>query len=130
MGDFEWTVEDHLRGEPDESVALYLRVEELVRGFGDVTLSVSKSTITFKGPRRGFAGAHPAKSGVRGYMDLMRDLGTDDPRIRAVYPYQSGLFVHHFTLTSVADLDDEFVGWLGEAHEVGRGAHRRCDLGR
>ena len=53
MGNDVWTVDDHLRGKPEGFVALYLRIEDLVTGLGDVTLSVSRSTITFKGLRRG-----------------------------------------------------------------------------
>ncbi|WP_129667768.1 DUF5655 domain-containing protein [Phytoactinopolyspora endophytica] len=120
-----WTIEDHLRDQPAASVALYRRVEEVLTSLGEVTTSVSKSTITFKGPRRGFAGARPTKAGVQGYFDIMRPLSTDDPRIRNVTPYQHSLHVHHYRLTDVADLDEEFVGWLREAYDVGTGAHLR-----
>ena len=54
--DHVWTVEDHLRDADPAHVALYRRVEALILGQGDVEVSVSKTTITFKGRRRGFAG--------------------------------------------------------------------------
>ena len=50
-----WTVEDHLRDASPEHVALYHAVAALIAEQGPVTLSVSKTTITFKGTRRGFA---------------------------------------------------------------------------
>lgn len=125
MADHTWTVEDHLREQPERSVELYERFADAVRGLGDVTLSVSKSTITFKGPRRGFAGGRPTRNGLRGYFDLARSLGTDDPRIRSAVPYQSQLHVHQFTLTELDQLDEEFMGWLVEAYGVGCGTHLR-----
>ncbi|WP_226921565.1 DUF5655 domain-containing protein [Georgenia subflava] len=119
-----WTVEDHLREQPEEHVALYRRLESVIRSFGEVSLSVSKSTITFKGSRRGFAGGRPTRHGVEGYFDLTRPL-TGDARIRRVTPYQRNLHVHHYRLREDADLDETFAGWLREAYDVGCGAHLR-----
>jgi hypothetical protein len=116
-----WTVEDHLRGQPEESVALYGRFVELVSDCGPFTYAVSKTTITFKGSRRGFAGARPAKPGLVGYLDLQRRV--DDPRIRTVSPYTKRLFVHHFRVTSADRMDAEFALWVVEAYLVGQGRH-------
>lgn len=117
-----WTVERHLRAAPPAAAALYRDVETAVRGLGPVRLSVSRSSITFKGTRRGFAGARPTATGVVGYLDLLRELPRER-RIRSVSPYQRNLFVHQFVLREPGDLDAEFVGWLREAYEVGCGAH-------
>lgn len=107
----------------ERSVALYRAVERVVRSFGPVTLSVSKSSITFKGPRRGFAGARPTSTGaVVGYFDLMRQLPAQR-RIGAGTAYGRKLFTHQYRITEGSDLDDEFVGWLREAYDVGCGAH-------
>ncbi|WP_240482341.1 DUF5655 domain-containing protein [Microbacterium sediminis] len=84
-------------------------------------MSPSKSSITFKGTRRGFAGARPTAKGIRVYLDLQRAI--DDPRVQNVAPYTSRLFVHHLTITSPAQLDEEFAGWVAEAYAVGAGAH-------
>lgn len=64
--DKRWSVEDHLRDAPPEHVALYRLIEDCLLGLDGVTLSVSKTTITFKGRRRGFAGARPTLHGVNG----------------------------------------------------------------
>jgi hypothetical protein len=117
-----WTVDDHLRDARPEHVALYHAVAALIAEQGPVTLSVSKTTITFKGVRRGFAGAHPTRGGVVGYLDLTRSLA-GDPRIRNVSPYTKRLFVNHYRVTSEADLDETFRGWVAEAYAVGRGDH-------
>ncbi|HZT98008.1 MAG TPA: DUF5655 domain-containing protein [Chloroflexota bacterium] len=116
-----WTVEDHLKGRPESSVRLYARFVELVTSCGPFSYSVSKTAITFKGSRRGFAGARPTRKGLRGYLDLQRRVA--DPRIRRANPYTKRLFVHHFLVTSPDQLDERFGGWIAEAYAVGQGAH-------
>ncbi|HEX4400089.1 MAG TPA: DUF5655 domain-containing protein [Galbitalea sp.] len=120
----EWTVEDHLRAGTPETIALFRELRSTLESLGPITTSVSKTTVTFKGPRRGFAGGRPLSKGVVGYLDLMRQL-PDDRRIRSISPYGRNLFVHHYILTDAGDLDEEFSGWLREAYAVGCGAHLR-----
>jgi hypothetical protein len=114
-------VADHLQGKPAESVALYERFVRLVAACGPFTYAVAKTTITFKGNRRGFAGARPTEAGLAGYLDLQRRV--DDPRIGSATPYTKRLFVHRFRITDAAQLDDEFAGWIREAYHVGQGGH-------
>lgn len=120
--DHAWSVEDHLAGAPPEHVALYRQVEDLIRAQGPVEVSVSKTTITFKGRRRGFAGARPTSRGVRGYLDLMRPV-EGDARITNVSPYTTRLFVHQYVLRSPDDVDATFEAWVREAYRVGEGDH-------
>lgn len=121
MTDSNWTVADHLRDRPAEHVALYHRFVELVEACGPYTLAVHKTSITFKGGRRGFAGARPTDNGLVGYLDLQRQVA--DPRIRNAAPYTKKLFVHHFRIVAADELDAEFAGWVREAYAVGQGAH-------
>ncbi|QDZ15435.1 DUF5655 domain-containing protein [Humibacter ginsenosidimutans] len=116
-----WTVERHLAGQPPESVALYRAFIELVESIGPFTYAVSKSTITLKGTRRGFAGARPTAKGLKGYFDVQRMI--TDARLGPASPYERRLFVHHFVITEASQLDAEFEGWLREAYAVGAGAH-------
>jgi hypothetical protein len=108
----EWTVERHLEAGGEQGRALWHRFADLVAGFGENSLAVSKTGITFKGPRRGFAGARPKVDQLVGYFDVNYEV--DDPRIRNVSPYQKDLFVHHFRISSI---DEEFVGWIRDAYE-------------
>jgi hypothetical protein len=94
---------------------------ELVDSCGPVEVSVAKTAITFKGSRRGFAGAKTKNHWLDGYLDLQRQL--KDPRIRRASPYTKRLFVHQFRVTALDQLDEEFAGWLREAYEVGEGRH-------
>ncbi|MEU0556779.1 DUF5655 domain-containing protein [Dactylosporangium sp. NPDC006015] len=117
----DWAVEDHLRGKPAGSVELYHRFVELVEACGPFTYAVAKTTITFKGSRRGFAGARPTTHGLAGYLDLERKV--EDPRILRASPYTKRLFVHQFRIGDRGQLDDAFAGWVAEAYEVGQGGH-------
>ena len=117
-----WTVEDHLRDKPASAVALFGAFVALVTACGPFTYSPAKTTVTFKGVRRGFAGARPTINGrLAGYLDLQRAVA--DPRITNVTPYTKRLFVHRFRIEAVDQLDEEFAGWVHEAYAVGAGAH-------
>lgn len=115
------TVEDHLAGKPAEIIDLYERFIAAVSECGPFTYRVTKTAITLKGTRRGFAGAKPAKRSLDGYLDLQRQL--NDPRIMRASPYTKRLYVHQFRITSRDQLDAEFHGWIREAYAVGAGAH-------
>lgn len=116
-----WTVEDHLRSQPAESVELYHRFVRLVEACGPFTYAVSKTIITFKGTRRGFAGARPTKAGLAGYLDLQRTV--HDRRFISAAPYTKRLFVHQVRITAPGELDEDFASWVREAYAVGQGAH-------
>jgi hypothetical protein len=117
----EWTVERHLLGKPPEVVALYHRFIELAQACGPFTYAVSKTAITLKGTRRGFAGARLGHHALSGYLDLTRRVA--DPRITRSSPYTQRLWVHHFRVDIPSHLDQQFADWLGEAYGVGSGAH-------
>jgi hypothetical protein len=113
----------HLDHADPAALALYRRFRGLVDACGPTTLRVTKSSITFKGSRRGFAGVVPKGSALAGYLDLQRH--AEHPAIRAVAPYTQRLFVHHFRLTDEAQLDDTFAVLVAEAYAVGAGEHLR-----
>ena len=116
-----WTIEAHLSGKPDEVVVLYRRFIALAEMCGPFSYRVTKTAITLKGVRRGFAGLRPTMRSLDGYLDLQRELR--DPRILRASPYTKRLFVHHFRVTSPGELDNEFADWIHEAYDVGAGAH-------
>jgi uncharacterized protein DUF5655 len=118
----EWTIE-LLQGAPEPIVALYGRFIKLAEACGPFAYSVSKTAITLKGSRRGFAGATPRQSSLTGYLDLQRRIV--DPRITRSGPYTKRLFVHHFRVVAIEELDEEFAAWLCEAYAVGQGVHLR-----
>lgn len=121
MDSTEWTVERHLAASRAEVVALYERFIELATECGPFSYSVAKTAITLKGTRRGFAGAKPKARSLDGYLDLQRRV--EDPRIIRSAPYTKSLFVHHFRVTRLDELDDQYAEWVREAYAVGAGDH-------
>ena len=110
-----WTVERHLEAGTDHGRALFERFVSIVEACGEFRYAVAKTTVTFKGPRRGFAGARPVGDRLQGYFDVTWRI--DDPRIRSIAPYQKDLFVHHFRVDALEQFDDEFAGWIAAAYE-------------
>ena len=119
----EWTVERHLDRKPEAIVALYRQFISLVEECGPFTYSVSKTAITLKGARPGFAGLKPKDRFLDGYLDLQRQVR--DSRIRSISAYTKRLFVHQFRVMMPDELDHEFAGWIREAYAVGAGARLR-----
>jgi hypothetical protein len=116
-----WTIERHLMGKSEYVYELYRHFVAIIDACGPFRYAVSKSAITFKGARRGFAGAQPKAQYLDGYLDLEREVS--DPRILRSSPYAQRLYVHHFRVATTDQMDDEFRSWVGEAYAVGAGAH-------
>ncbi|NMP25035.1 hypothetical protein HIJ39_22270 [Sulfobacillus sp. DSM 109850] len=116
-----WTIERHLMGKSEHICELYRQFVAIVEACGPVSYAVSKSAITFKGARRGFAGVKPKSQYLDGYLDLEREV--TDSRILRSSPYTQRLYVHHFRVRVCAEMDDEFRAWIREAYAVGAGAH-------
>jgi hypothetical protein len=117
----EWTVQRHAEGVSADALALYERFIALAGQCGPFSYRVTKTSITLKGTRRGFAGVLPRGGGLHGYFDLTRQVS--DPRITSCAAYTKRLYVHHFKITALDELDEQFAGWLAEAYAVGQGAH-------
>ena len=121
MSERVWSIEDHLEGRTDGVREMYCRLIEMVELCGPFTYAVSKTAITLKGTRRGFAGAIPKHDRLDGYVDLQRRV--DDPRILSSSPYTKRLFVLRFRLIDCGQLDGSFAALIREAYAVGQGAH-------
>ena len=117
------TVEDHLRDQPPEVVALFHAFAQVIQAAGPIAYAPVKGQIGFRGQHRIFAGVKLTRRGLEGYLDLPRRV--ESARFRRVSPYTRRLFVHHFVLTSVDQLDAEFGGWVQEAYLVGEGITSR-----
>jgi hypothetical protein len=112
-------VEDHLEGKPPSVVALFHAFDQAIEAVGPADYAPVKGQVGFRGQRRIFAGVKLTTRGLEGYLDLPRRV--DSTRFRRISPYTKRLFVHHFVLTDVNQLDTEFCGWIREAFEVGEG---------
>ena len=106
----EWTVERHLVDLPESVIDLYEHFVEMVSACGPFDLSVTKTAIAFKGPRRGFAGAKPRRASFDGFLDLQRQC-----QGRKVSP---GLAVHEEALCPSVPANEpraarRILCWLG-----------------
>ncbi len=114
------SVAEHLRKRPACVVGLYKRFAALIERQGPVTYRVTKTSITFKGTRRLFAGAKLTDYSLDGFLDLPRAL--EDPRIRSASPHTTRVFVNHFRVTKPEQMDETFASWVKEAYDVGAGS--------
>jgi hypothetical protein len=115
-------IKQHMENGTAESRALFDRFIEILDDIGPYTIHPAKSTITCKGTRRGFCGAHPKKGQLVGYFDLMHAIESD-PRKRSVSPYTKKRSVHQFRITDLEEMDETLQGWIQEAYRVGQGEH-------
>ncbi len=118
----EAIIKQHMANGTPKSRAMYDRFVQILDEIGRYTTHPAKTTITFKGTRRGFCGARPKNDNLIGYFDIMREL-EPDPRIRSTSPYTKRLYVHHFRISSIEEMDETFQGWIREAYGVGQGDH-------
>ena len=86
-----------------------------------MTFELQRSPVVLRGTRRIFGAITVTDRGLRGYLNLSRELA--DRRIRTVEPLTNRLFLNRFVVTSDSELDPTFGAWLREARNLGDGAH-------
>jgi len=99
---------------------LYSRFVQLISRCGPFEYAPVKSQVGFR-VNRIFAGVKLTGEGLDGYLDM--DRAVRSPRFHHVAPYQRNLFVHHFSIREVKELDAQFAGWVREAYAVRQGRH-------
>lgn len=117
------TLAAHFDGKPEAIRELYQALESAIFALGPVRILPEKTRIAFQ-VRMSFAVAQPRKRWLDGHLVLARRI--DHPRFRRVETFSRRNHLHAFRLTSKADLDAEFIGWLKEAYAVGRQDHLGC----
>jgi uncharacterized protein DUF5655 len=70
-----------------------------------------------------FAQVTPRRGWLDGHVVLARRLV--HPRFRKIETISPRNHLHHFRLTTPAEIDGEFRAWLREAYAVGRREHLR-----
>ena len=93
-----------------------------VEAFGPVSLDVKKTRIAFM-TRVRFGGCQVRRDRLRAAVWLKRRV--DSPRIVRTEFLPPDNWIHEFDIRAVTDLDDEAVGWLREAYDIGDQRHRR-----
>ena len=116
----DYTVEQHLEGKSLQVRSLYEQFEALVKRCGPVTVVPAKTRIGFQ-VRMIFAALSVRQRSLDCHVVLSRRL--ESARFMRIQSLSPRNHVHYFSIKSPEDLDDEVLGWLREAYEVGRQMH-------
>lgn len=119
----DWTEGRHLAQRPRRVVESYRRFLSLARVNGPIELAPTKSYVGVRGTRRNFAGLTPTDEALQGFIVAARRI--KDARLRDAIPYQRNLYIHHFSVDTPAELDEDFAAWIREGYAVGAGEHLR-----
>ncbi len=113
-------LEGHFRGKSEQVRATFDAVVDAVTRFGPVTILPEKTRIALQ-VRMSFAAFMPRRHWLNGHLVLARRI--DSPRFTRIEIFSPRNVLHAFRLTSPAEVDAEFVGWLEEAYQVGLQRH-------
>jgi hypothetical protein len=114
------SLDAHFTGKPATIRALFDALRQAIEALGPVLILPEKTRIAFQ-VRMSFAVAMPRQAWVDGHLILARRI--EAHRFRRVETYSPRNHLHAFRLTSPADIDAEFRGWLAEAYAVGAQKH-------
>jgi hypothetical protein len=117
------SLDDLLRGRPAEVAQMLRRFVAAAEASGHVELEVLDKLVVLHGAQRIFASARPAAAGLRGHLNLLRQV--QDPRFTKIEPLTKRIWYHRYLLKQPDQLDDAFIGWIAEACDVGQGAASR-----
>jgi hypothetical protein len=113
-------LDEQFRGCQPQVRETFERILAAVRGLGPVTVLPEKTRIALH-VRMSFAAFTPRRRWLDGHLVLARTIHSG--RFRRVETYSPRNILHAFRLCSPAEMDEELVGWLAEAYQVGRQRH-------
>lgn len=101
---------------------IYQKFVAMVQACGPVTIIPQKTRVTFQ-VRMRFVSLYARKAAlVGGFVFARRVAGRQFFKIETFSPRNH---LHHFRLTSEAELDEDFARWIQEAYAVGEQQHLR-----
>ena len=108
-------LDQHFEGRPPALRAAFDALVAAAEANGPVTVNATKSRITLQ-VRMRFAAVEPRRDHLRAHLVLKRRI----EHLRLVVEHlEPGYYLHRFTLTRPADVDDELTAWVAEAYRVG-----------
>jgi hypothetical protein len=113
------TIEDYLRERPVQVAEMVSLIIAAAEDAGQVRLEVLDARVILHGNRRIFASLSGTRDVLRGHLNLPAQV--TDQRFTKVEPLTKRLWFHRFALTSRADVDDTFLGWVRQAARAGQG---------
>lgn len=106
----------HFAGSSAEVRAAFDAVVAAVTRLGPVSVLPERTRIALHA-RMSFAAFMPRKNWLNGHLVLATRI--DSPRFTKIEEYSPRNILHAFKLTSPAEIDQEFTGWLEQAYRVG-----------
>jgi hypothetical protein len=103
--------------------AIFDRVLAALDGVGPILVLPEKTRIALQ-VRMSFAAFMPRRTWLNGHLVLARRV--ESARFRTVQEYSPRNVLHAFRLASPDEVDEEFIGWLTEAYQVGAQRHLRA----
>jgi Domain of unknown function (DUF5655) len=117
-----YKLREHLQGKTPVAIALFREFAQLVKRCGPVRIIPEKTRIAFQ-VRMSFAAVSLRRDRLVGHVVLARRF--EHPRFSKIQYISPRNHVHCFSFSSREELDDELLGWLHEAYEVGQQRHLR-----
>lgn len=114
-------LDTHFEGRPEARILFDLLLKHVSR-CGPVKVLPEKTRIAFQ-VRMSFMAVTPRKSALAGHFVLARRV--EHPRFTRIEEISPRNQVHHFRITTPADLDEQFDRWIEEAYRVGEQRHVR-----
>ncbi len=114
------SLDAHFEGKAAEARELFDALVELVRGIGPVIVLPEKTRIAFQ-VRMSFAAVSVRRAHLVGHFVLARRL--EHSRFPRIDTISARNHVHHFRISALVDLDEEFIKWAREAYAVGEQKH-------
>jgi Domain of unknown function (DUF5655) len=113
-------LDQHFAGAGPQVRATFDAVLAAISAVGPVEVLAEKTRIALQ-VRMSFAAFMPRRHWLNGHLVLARRI--DSPRFLRIDALSPRNVVHAFRLTSPADVDEQFTGWLAEAYRVGAQQH-------
>lgn len=116
----DYSVEELLAGKSERARSLFEAFDALVRSCGPIELAPAKTRVAFM-VRMRFASVNAISDrGLRAHVVLARE--RKSRRFTKIEKI-GGVWVHHFRVETVEELDEEVRSWLTEAYAVGEQKH-------
>lgn len=115
-----YPLENHFEGKSPQAIGLFHRYVKLIEKFGPFTVEPKKTGISFL-VRVRFGGAVIRKNWLEARLWLKHPV--KHPTLARTEKVTARDYVHYFRIRSAEDMDEAFIGLLGEAYAIGRQEH-------
>ena len=112
----EFSIASHFEGKAPVVREIYDRLIKTIKGFGPIVEEPKKTSIHIV-HGSALAGVSTRKDAL--WLNIRMDFKIKSPRIHKIDQVSAKRFHNELKLTSPDDIDDELIGWLKSAYELG-----------